>query len=422
MTDVKLLWLCNMVPGLVQEKMDGKAGSGLWIDHVLTDMVRQENLTMRILCRGERTCSGSVNEHVSYGVFEEAIPHVYLPELEARFCRELEEFRPDAIHIWGTEYGHTLAMMNAAVKTGMEKKAAISIQGLCSVYAGHYAEGVPYSIQKKSTFRDFIRKDNILQQQKKYVLRGELEIRALEKAAHVIGRTDWDHACTAMLSQGSEYHLCNETLREPFYQDQWSYDNCQKHRIFASSCVYPVKGFHYLLEAFAKVLKDYPDATLAVPGKSFLVTGLKEKMRQQEYHKYLAELAEGYGVADKIEFLGGLSAQGMKDAFLNANVFVLPSTIENSPNSLGEAMLLGVPCVSGDVGGVTTMMEHNKEGFVYQSTAAYMLAYYIEKVFQMGSEAESMGQAAREHARKTHDPQKNLRDLLAVYAALAEEA
>ena len=55
---------------------------------------------------------------------------------------------------------------------------------------------------------------------------------------------------------------------------------------------------------------------------------------------------------DKIEFLGRLSAEGMKQAYLDANVFVMPSTIENSPNSLGEAMLLGVPCVAADVGGV----------------------------------------------------------------------
>ena len=83
-------------------------------------------------------------------------------------------------------------------------------------------------------------------------------------------------------------------------------------------------------------------------------------------------------------------------------------------------MLLGVPCVSADVGGVTTMMTHGKEGYAYQSTASYMLAHYIKEVFAMEDSAAEMGCFAREHARKTHDPETNLRDLLNIYSELAK--
>ena len=414
---MKLLWLCNMVPGAVQEKISGNKSGGLWVDHVLSDL-RCRDVAIRILCPGSKE-EGVLDQNCSYGFFREGLPYVYLPELEERFKNELETFKPDVIHIWGTEYGHTLAMVNAAEKKGMLDHTVVSIQGLCSVYAGHYAEGVPFDIQRRSTFRDAVRRDNILQQQKKFALRGELEVEALKKARHVIGRTDWDEACAKQINPQTVYHFCNETLREAFYEGQWSYEQCKKHRIFASSCAYPVKGFHYLLEAFAEVLKDYPDARLAVPGKSFFAPNdLKSKMKQNSYHLYLAELARKYGMEDKIDFLGKLTADGMKEAYLSANVFALPSTIENSPNSLGEAMLLGVPCVAGDVGGVTNLMQHKVEGFVYQSTAPYMLAYDIKRVFEMGEEAASMGNAARAHARKTHDPEKNLQDLINIYHEL----
>ena len=83
-------------------------------------------------------------------------------------------------------------------------------------------------------------------------------------------------------------------------------------------------------------------------------------------------------------------------------------------------MILGLPCVAADVGGVTTLMTHNTEGYVYQSTAPYMLAHYIKTVFARGEEAAAMGQAAREHALKTHDPETNLRDLLNIYKELAK--
>lgn len=414
---MKLLWLCNMVPSCVQETISGKKGGGLWVDHVLSDL-RCRQIHIRILCPGNHP-QGQVDAYCSYAGFVEGAPQVYLPELESRFEGELKAFCPDVIHVWGTEYGHTLAMVNAAERAGLLDKLVISIQGLCSVYAGHYAEGVPHAVQKRSTFRDFLRKDNILQQQEKFALRGALEVKALQKARHVIGRTDWDRACTGQINPDSRYHFCNETLREAFYNGSWSYDMCKKHRIFASSCTYPVKGFHYLLEALAQVRKEYPDVTLAVPGSSFVLMDARAKLRQSSYQKYMLDLVRKYQLEEHIEFLGYLGPEQMKQQFLLSNVFVLPSTIENSPNSLGEAMLLGVPCVTSLSGGVAAMLEHGREGLVYQSTAPYMLSHYIKQVFALEEAAASMGQAARIHALKTHDPEANLNRLLEIYAELA---
>ena len=55
---------------------------------------------------------------------------------------------------------------------------------------------------------------------------------------------------------------------------------------------------------------------------------------------------------DKVSFLGPLNAEQMKAEYLRSNVFLCPSSIENSPNSLGEAQMLGVPCVASYVGGI----------------------------------------------------------------------
>ena len=414
---MKLLWLCNMVPGEVKKAITGKMGNGLWVDHVLQDLRRQEDLTIHILCPDSSRQSGNVDPGCSYCTFRTKAPYDYLPEVEAQFCQELKSFRPDVIHVWGTEYAHTLAMMNAAEKENCLDRTVISIQGLCSVYAGHYVEGLPVGVIHGATVRDILRRDNILQQQAKFARRGDLEVEVLKKARHVIGRTAWDKACTEMTAPQAEYHFCNETLRKPFFENHWTYSNCKKHSIFASSCVYPVKGFHYLLEAVSEVARSYPDVTVSVPGRNYMTTDV---LHQSSYQKYLTRLTRQYGLEDKIEFLGSLSADSMKDAYLKANVFALPSTIENSPNSLGEAMLLGVPCVAADVGGVTTMMTHETEGFVYQSTAPYMLAHYIKTVFSWEDGAAAMGQAARAHALKTHDPEINLRDLMDIYSKIAK--
>lgn len=416
---MRLLWLCNLVPGAIRQAVDGKIGSGLWMDHVLSDLRQDPSLEICVLCRGDREEAGAVDSKLRYLLFPEPQPHVYYPALETLFAQQVHFFQPDVIHIWGTEYGHTLSLLRVCQAQGLLDCTAVSIQGLCGIYARHYAEGVPYSVQRSSTLRDFLRRDNILEQQKKYALRGELEAQALGLARHVLGRTHWDLACTELLAPQAEYHLCRETLREPFYEGAWQYAACQKHRIFAPSMEVPLKGFHYLLEAFCQVLKKYPDATLAVPGSSFLGLTGKQAMRQQTYHAYLAKYVSSHGLEGKITFLGRLSPEEMKQAYLSSNVFCLPSTIENSPNSLGEAMLLGVPCVAADVGGVSSMLENEKEGLIYQSSAPYVLAHDILRIFDEGAAAARFGAAAAARARLTHDPHANREQLLAIYASLS---
>lgn len=417
---MRLMWLCNLIPGAIRQTVEGVGGSGLWMDHVLSGLRRDPSLELTILCRGDQAAKGSVDERLHYLVFQEPVPHRYETGLEALFQDALRSARPDVVHIWGTEYGHTLAMLKVCQKEGLLDHTAVSIQGLCGIYARHYAEGVPYKIQCGHSFRDLVRRDNILEQQHKYVLRGELEAQALGLARHVLGRTHWDKACMELLAPQAEYHLCRETLREPFYEGAWRYAACQKHRIFAPSLEVPLKGFHYLLEAFCQVLKQYPDATLAVPGASFLTQEPREALHQQTYHAYLADFARANHLEDKLLFLGRLSPEEMKAGFLSCNVFVLPSTIENSPNSLGEAMLLGVPCVASDVGGVTSMLEHEKEGLVYQSSAPYVLAHNIARMFALEEEAAKFGAAAAKRARRTHDPKENMDTLLSIYRTLCK--
>ena len=211
-------------------------------------------------------------------------------------------------------------------------------------------------------------------------------------------------------------------MREEFYQDKWKYEQCRKYRIFASSAEYPVKGFHYLLEAMGEITKHYPDAEVVVAGASpFPKQDMFGWLRESVYSKYLKSLIRKNGLEGKIHVLGFLNAAQMKEEFLKSNVFVLPSTIENSPNSLGEAMVLGVPCIASDVGGVTDLMIHKREGYVYQSTAPYMLAHYIMKVFEDGGKAEMLGELAREHAIKVHSPQANLAALIEIYDDMQSE-
>ena len=416
---MRILWLCNIIPGAVQQAIDGSAGNGLWIDHTLEDLICVPDTTLRVLCRGPRASQGTVNEHLSYRVFEEPVMHRYEAALEPLFRRELRQYKPDIIHIWGTEYSHTLAMLRICRAEGLLDRTAVGIQGLCGICGKHYGEGLPASALRGFSLRDLLRMDNVTMQRRHYLQRGHMENAALAITKHVLGRTHWDEAAAKMLSPQAQYHYCGETLRQSFYSGSWQYDACQKHSIFASGPDTPIKGFHHLLEAMTLVLKQYPDACIAVPGPDIFRASGRARLLEQTYHRYLRRYAAKHGLTDHVRFLGRLDAEQMKQAFLNANVFVLPSVMDNSPNVLGEAMLLGLPCIAADVGGVASLLHAPEEGLLYQASAPYVLAQDICRVFAMEDTAAEMGLAAQRRAKVTHAPAQNLDTLLNIYRSLS---
>ena len=164
--------------------------------------------------------------------------------------------------------------------------------------------------------------------------------------------------------------------------------------------------------------QQYPDTEIAVTGRSFLAGDIKSLARQNGYEKYLSKLVKRNRLDGAVHFLGHLSAQDMKRAYLDANAFVLSSTMENSPNALGEAMLLGLPCVAANVGGVSSLMGE-EEGILCYPVDPESMARGICRVFAMADQAEALGMAARNRARKTHDPERNLKDLMDIYRLLS---
>ena len=111
----------------------------------------------------------------------------------------------------------------------------------------------------------------------------------------------------------------------------------------------------------------------------------------------------------------------MWEQYLKVNVFVLPSVIENSPNSLAEAMILGVPCIAADVGGVSSMLEHTKEGYIYRVDEPHMLAYYLYEIMQNQELAQSFSVNARERALQEFDEIANTQKVVEMYRDIMEQ-
>lgn len=386
---MRVLWLCNVVIPQVCDKLGIIGGNGGgWLNQ-LADLVDQNEEIQLGLVAPYQNKNSVI--HVKWGKKSEFFgfrkeiwnPCIYDESIEKIFQSIINRFRPDIVHIFGTEFPHTLAMVRAF---NNPDKTVIHIQGLVSVYAKHYYAFLPERIIKKNTFRDFIKGDNIEKQREKFQIRGQYEIAAIKNVNHVMGRTNWDYECTKKINPNVKYHYVQEMMREPFYHGEWKYEKCEKHSIFMSQGNYPIKGLHIMLRALKELVKKYPDIRLYIAGMDITdMSTVSKRIRASYYQVYIINLIKKWKLGKYVHFTGNLNAQDMKEQFLKANVFVSASSIDNSPNSIGEAMLLGVPVVSSDVGGVSSILEHGKEGYLYPAENWKDLVKYVDKVFMDGA-------------------------------------
>jgi glycosyltransferase involved in cell wall biosynthesis len=167
------------------------------------------------------------------------------------------------------------------------------------------------------------------------------------------------------------------------------------------------------------ILERYPDAKIYTTGIDLLNLTFKDKLKLTSYQKYIIRLIKKYNLEKCVKFLGMLDADQMKKTYLNANCFVLCSSIENESNALGEAMILGVPSVASLCGGVVSKVVHNFDSYTYPFNESYMLAYYVNKIFD-SKENYEISKNAIKSASLTYNREKNQENLIKIYNKVAK--
>lgn len=150
------------------------------------------------------------------------------------------------------------------------------------------------------------------------------------------------------------------------------------------------KGLSYLLRAFARVRKTCPGASLSVVGDG------------DDCSRYKAE-RDALGVSDCVRFLGLLRGRALLSAYQAADLLVLPSTNENFPLVLLEAMSCGLPVVASRVGGIPEIVADGKTGHLVQPTDVAALATRILDLVRSSDTRLRMGRLARDEVVLKHD-------------------
>ncbi|WP_291866328.1 glycosyltransferase family 4 protein [Maribacter sp.] len=416
---MKILWVTNSIfPELAEKIGTPTPTSGGWMFNLAKQLANLKNIELIIATVSD--ISNTIHENIN-GITYYIIPTKkgrmnYDVSLENKWKELIDKEKPDLTHIHGTEYAHGIALMNACPNL----KSVVSIQGMISVISRYYAGGISKkNITKKISLRDVLLRQSFFSGEKMLRSRANSEINSLQKAQHVIGRTDWDKAHAITINPNVTYHFCNETLRENFYKTKpWNIASCETNSIFLSQANYPLKGAHQVIKALPYILKKHPKTKIKIAGTSTPFNSGKSlisRLKETGYSKYLKYLIHKNNLKNNIHFLGPLNEVQMIKEYQSSHVFVCPSSIENSPNSLGEAQLLGVPCVGSYVGGIPNMIKHKINGLLYRYEEIEMLAENIISIFANDQYATEISKKGLMTAEERHNPQGNLTQLIKIY-------
>lgn len=417
---MNILWVTNILfPDLSKSLGNNSPIVGGWMFGLAADLVhRGFNLTIATSSRNYKDQHASINGIEYYLLTCKKPITNYDETLENKWQKIVQQVKPDIVHIHGTEYAHGLALMKACPSLNY----VISIQGLIGAISRYYLSNISLKdIIKNITLRDIIKQDSILQAKFKFAKRGkEIEKEYLCLGTDIIGRTQWDHDHVKVINPNINYHFCNESLRDVFYQSpKWNLQNKTDHTIFLSQASYPIKGLHKVLEAIHLIKKIYPNIQLRIAGENITkAETFKDRLRQGGYAKYIKKLVDNLNLQNSIIFLGPLDANAMVNEYLKCHIFVCPSSIENSPNSLGEAQLLGVPCIASYVGGIPNMVTDRENGLLYRFEEVEMLAHHIKEVFNDKQLANRISCGGIQSATKRHDRELNTERTIEIYKSI----
>jgi glycosyltransferase involved in cell wall biosynthesis len=377
---MKIVWISNAQPFSLPNSV--KTSSGGWLQEQYSSLC-SSNYEIDILAffpdKQNKCFLNRQNNFITFKPVKNNILSIYLAK--SFFKSKLNVFKPDLIHIHGTELPHCYSMSLAAKELNIPY--VVSLQGIVSEIYKHVLTGIePNEIFKKS-LRDIIFGSSTIGLRKLYRKLSILEKKIVLNSKIVIGRTNWDKAWITFNFKNKIYKVCHEPIRKEFLIDQkWDYKNCKKYHIFLSQSNTSIKGLHILLHSIKYLINYYPDTKLIIAGKDYKKNTLRNLLFRTSYENTILKIIKKNKLENHIKFLGPQNVYQMIDNLLLTNCFVQPSVIENSPNSLMEAVYLNVPSVAANVGGVSFLYSEFNNVYLYQSDSALMLANEIMNVFE----------------------------------------
>ena len=316
--------------------------------------------------------------------------------LELDLCkRVVDDFEPDVIQVFGTESSFGLIARETDVPV------VIHLQGLMGPYMNAW---VPPGF----TMWDYACRGSANPLRVALGLRAiafnrhaaERECEIMQTCKAFMGRTEWDRAFVSLHAPQARYFTCWEALRPCFYEPgEWA---PPAKPVFVSTVSGPLYKGHDLILKTALALTES-----GLSGFEWRVYGVGDVR--------FAERKTGIRATDVgVRPMGVATEEQLRDALLHASVYVHPSYIDNSPNSVCEAQALGVPVVATDVGGVSSLFAPDRSRCLVPANDPLMMSTQVLRAL----DAPCSFQSNRNQIQCRHSRDNIVQVLLSVYQSL----
>lgn len=406
---MKVLWFEMKVPG---RYLEGKPIGG-WQDALEAIICKESNVQLGIAFKTTdqnavvkeidgityiplyykfNSIFQKINDRLSWKTERD----IMLP-LEAK---AIETFKPDIVQVFGTEWPYGQVQKLTKIPVVAHMQGSIPPYSLSKFPPGYtnFDNYKVLGLRLWSYFGHYLF-------DKKSESRKNIEIETLKNVKYYLGRTDWDKSVVSLYHPSAKYYYCAEALRDVFYssEEKWK-PKIGKHKIkiVTTGCTSYVKGMNILLLASKLLVENNFDF-------EWIVIGDCDRKHEIEKHEKLK--FSDYNV----RFNGYTKADELKQILLSSDMYVHLAYIENSPNSICEAQILGVPIIATYVGGVPCLVHDGEDGILIPSNDPYLAAFNIMRLSKDFKKQTYLSQNAIIVAEKRHNPKSIVRDLMDAY-------
>lgn len=348
--------------------------------------------------------------HISYSFLERKISQHTWKVNEEKVVEAgrdvIGRYKPDIIHVFGCEWPYGLLAQYTNIPLVVHIQGSI-IPYNNALYPPRYNG---YTFIKSAGIN--LRKDwHRFCWYNKEKSRLKMEMRIWQNVHHYMGRTSWDRALVNMLTKGATYHHVEEALRPAFMNTQkhWQLPKGDKLRLLSTGCSSFWKGIDVMLKTAHVLVEAGIDFEWNVAGS--MHNELREIVENKEELKY---------ADNHINILGFCSPDQLIDLMCQSTMYVHTAYIENSPNSICEAQMIGMPIVSTMVGGIATLVRNGVDGDLLPANDPWQIANAIVELSKDEVRMMMYSENSRQHALERHNPENILNQLLACYKDLVK--
>lgn len=320
--------------------------------------------------------------------------------LRPYILRVIDDYQPDVIHCFGSEWPWGMVAKDTKVPI------IVHMQGYIEIYhlAAHMVTGnYDYGWRRFSP-----RFQNVL---RLHTLRSQMENELMRVNHFFMGRTEWDRSIVKYFSPDSEYFHCPEGIRPEIYNStkHWTYIPSDKMCLITITNGGTLKGNEIILQT-AKVMKRLGfNFEWRVAGNR---TGMDAAVKR--CHIDFKDV--------NVHLLSRVTTDQIVEELSVAHAYVHPAIIDNSPNSLCEAQLIGCPVVSTQVGGIPQMVEDGVTGILYPYNEPHTLAFKLMNLFADKQLMINLSQNELAMSRERHNPEKLIVRLVEIYGNVIKKS